>query len=450
MPEVSEPESCRCGSCGAKSSWIQGFVTTRRAIGRSRTECVTCWLYRRRYRGFYGRLALWACVLLLAGYYFGESVALAVPYALALYAAWYSAVVVHELGHASTAIALGFRVTALSLGGGLRTKILSWRNTFVLLSPSPVEGLVLLRPSSPRHYRKKMALILAAGPLANFLCGALTFAVLDAGWFATVAAVQSVAPLWIGVNLALVLNLLPIVSRSAFGPLQSDGLQLWVLPKLSDQEIERRIGGTRLNEAHLAFQYGAFERAHAVLEATVVLSGELRRKARALTTAVLISMGRTREGIELARRSLGENEVTPDERALLMNNLAWALVDPAAGELTPANLAEADELSARAMETLPMANGVRGTRGAVLVEKGAYREAVELLSDKRFRLEARWSRATVKATLALALAGLGNTAAAAAALRAAAALDPRSAHVERARERIARAVDGTVCPAIEA
>ena len=123
---------------------------------------------------------------------------------------------------------------------------------------------------------------------------------------------------------------------------------------------------------------------------------------------------------------------------MLMNNLACGLVDSPDGVVTPAKLAEADELSARAMDVLPMTNAVRATRAAVHIEKGAYRDAHRLLSDKRFRLEAPWIQAGVKALLALAVAGLGQIDAADAALREAARLDPDSAAVKQARERVAR------------
>jgi tetratricopeptide (TPR) repeat protein len=239
----------------------------------------------------------------------------------------------------------------------------------------------------------------------------------------------------------MVLNLVPAVTNGSFGPLRSDGQQLLDLLKLGDAEIARRVAEGRLTEAHLAFYSGAFERAHAVI-APALESGDVSGKERVLATAVLIGCGKTEAGIELAKRYLRAGDLTQDERAVLMNNVAWALVDPIHSKLTPTTLAEADELSAAAMEVLPMANAVRGTRGAVLVEQGAYREALALLADARFRLESPWARATVKATLALAFAGLGDAGSAARALREAAELDPGNARVLKARERAAGLLQG--------
>ena len=436
MSEVSPPELCECERCGVKSTWAQGFVKRKPLLRRHRTTCVTCWAYDRQYRGVYFRSAGWAVLLLLAGYGISDSASLAVLFALSFYVLCYVAVVAHELGHAATALALGFRVTAFSLGGGSLSKVVSWRKTFVLLGPSPVEGLTVLSPASTKHYRKKMALILTAGPLVNLLCAALAYWLFGGQAFAFDSAGQGIVSLWIGLNLLIVLNLLPFVFKGPFGVLRSDGLQALDLLRIGDAEISSRLDASRFTEAHLAYMCGDLERAYAAM-APALESDDMRRQACLLTTAILISAGQMQEAAELARRYLSDDETTIDERAMLMNNLACALIDDEPENLTPAKLAEADELTARAMEVAPMANAVRSTRAAVLVEKKAYREALELAADKRFRLELPRSRATVKATLALALAGLGRTDAAAHALREGEDLDPSNPHVRRARKRLA-------------
>jgi hypothetical protein len=439
MSDGTDSKLSECRLCGAKSAWAQGFVTISGFIGGPRTICVTCWLYDRTYRAFYGRWVFWTVVVVLAGYYQTDSIALALQLALALYGVSYVAVVAHELGHALTAVALGFRVPVLSLGGGIRAKGLVVRNTFVLLGPSPVEGHVVLRPPTTRHYRKKMALILLAGSLTNLILAGLA---LSAEGVIDSTPVRALAALVTAVNLLLVLNLLPWVSRGTFGQLRSDGLQLLELFKLGDAEIEKRVSDARFAEALVAFHYGAHERAYATIAPALAAAADLQGTHRLLATAVLINAGKKAEGIELTRTYLGTGAGTIDERAILMNNLACALVDGDGAEPTPATLAEADELTTRAMEVLAMTNGVRATRAAVLIEKGAYREACELLSDKRFRLDPPWVRAIVKSGLAVALAGLGERVAAAEALREASRLSPGNAAVQRARERAAHLLQG--------
>lgn len=433
MSDATAPSLGECTVCHAKSAWAQGFVQVSGFIRGPRTVCVTCWQYDRAYRQFYVRWAFWTAVVVLAAYFQTGSFVPAVELAIALYVVAYLAVVVHELGHALTAVALGFRVSALSLGGGVRTKILAVRDTFVLLGPSPVEGLVLLRPRSTRHYRKKMALILVAGSAVNLLCAVLA---INAEGLIEATPVRAVVALWTAVNLILVLNLVPVVSNGAFGPLRSDGLQLLDLFKLGDEAIAKQVRQAPLTEAYVAFQYGDLNRAHAAI-APALSSGDLDATGRILAAGITIGMGKTEDGIELSRRYLDANDYTDAERAMLMNNLACGLLDSSGGAVAPARLAEADELTARALDVLPMTNAVRATRACVLIGQGAYRDAHRLLADKRFRLEPPWIRAGIKAGLALALAGQGQTDSADAALREAARLHPDSAAVKQARERMA-------------
>jgi tetratricopeptide (TPR) repeat protein len=438
MSRRSEPELRECASCGAKSAWQHGFVDATGLFRRGRTLCVTCWRYDRTYRGFYVRCAFWAAVVLFAGYHVTESAAGAALFALDLYACSYVAVVLHELGHALAAVAVGFRVAALSIGGGTRTKAFALRNLFLLVGASPLEGLVLPRPPSTRHYRKKMALVLVAGTAVNVLCAAGTWYLLDPGALGDTA--RGLAALWIAANLAMALNLLPIVSRGALGTLRSDGLQLLELRKMSDDQVEQRVRNAAFVEAYVAFHCNDPERAYAAL-APALAAGELDG-SRVLATAILFASGRGRDAADLARRCLAADGHTLDEQGMLMNNLACALLDPRADGPSAADIAEADTLSARAMELIPMANAVRATRGGVLVELGRYEEAAALLADKRFRLEPPWNRASVQANLARALAGLGQRERAAAALRTAARLAPGHPHVERARQWVAARAAG--------
>jgi tetratricopeptide (TPR) repeat protein len=181
--------------------------------------------------------------------------------------------------------------------------------------------------------------------------------------------------------------------------------------------------------------FGALDRAHAAI-APRIAANDLDGTGRVLATAILLTKGSSAEGIDLARRYLAAGDNSEPERAVLMNNLAWALIDAPEGEPTPARLAEADQLSAAAMSFLPRMLAVRGTRGAVLVERGEYRAAAELLDDRRFRLDSRRHRSAVKASLALALAGLGELEPADRALREALALDPDNDRAQRVRARL--------------
>lgn len=433
MTNDGEPTVHECKRCGAQSPWQHGFLERRLLFLGPRYEvCITCHAYALQFRWFYWRWAFAAVTAAFLGAWITRSITTGALVAVGLYGSLYLALALHELGHAAAAIAVRMRVIAMSLGGGLRTKVFSWRNTFVLLGASPMEGLVVLSPSTTRHYRKKMAAVLLAGPTVNALCAWVGYVLFGA---APRTFASGLVGLWTAANLIMVFNLLPMSTRGKFGQLRSDGQQLLMLLKLKPADVEKLVRDAQLVEAHLAFTFGALDRAHAAL-APRIAADDLDDKGRVLATAILLTKGSHEADIELARRYLRAPDNGAPERAVLMNNLAWALIDAPQGELTRARLAEADELSAAAMAFLPMVTAVRGTRGAVLVERGEYGEAAELLGDRRFRLGSRKQRAAVKAYLALALAGLGELESAREALREALALDPSDDRVQRARERI--------------
>jgi hypothetical protein len=141
-----------------------------------------------------------------------------------------------------TALALGMRVVAMSLGGGLRTKVLSWRDTFVILGASPVEGLVVLSPETTRHYRAKMALVLLAGPITNALGAAVGFALLGEE---PLTLGSGLPGLWIAVNFLMIW---PMSTRGSFGQLSSDGQQLLGLLKIAPADVDKVVRNARLVE----------------------------------------------------------------------------------------------------------------------------------------------------------------------------------------------------------
>jgi tetratricopeptide (TPR) repeat protein len=419
-----------CRRCGARSTWAAGFRPERRLFrGGTAEVCVTCWLYDLKHRRFYRAWGLALLVVLAFSYDRTGSVPGALLYTASLYVALFLALVVHEAGHALAGHAMGLRPCALSLGGGPNSKVLRWRDRYVLLSPVPVEGLVVLLPRDAERFRLKMAVTLLAGPLVNIVAGLLIL-YLGAGPSEMPDEAARFVLFFLVANGLGAMNLWPFEARSQFGVQRSDGRQLLELRKLGDAEIAKRVATAAIVHARIAFHHGDRERAYSLLEEAFPRD-EWPPQAKWLASAALIDLGRLQEGIELTRRCLAADELADFERAVLENNLAFALLD-SPGD----HLAEADELSRAAFEVLPMTMGVRGTRGAVLVAKGDYRAAIALLEDRRFALESKRSRAIVKANLAVAYAGIGDGIPAARALAASAALEPGNAAFERAKTRL--------------
>src|SRR5690606_22441586 len=140
----------------------------------------------------------------------------------------YLAIVLHELGHFAAARLLGIEIPLMSFGGGLRAKTVKLRDMFLLLSPTPSEGLIIPVYTARKHFRKKALAIFFAGPATNIaaaLPGLLVLLPEESPHLPDVAEVG--LALWTVINLLLgVTNLFPFSSQSSFGEQRSDGAQI--------------------------------------------------------------------------------------------------------------------------------------------------------------------------------------------------------------------------------
>jgi hypothetical protein len=234
--------------------------------------------------------------------------------------------------------------------------------------------------------------------------------------------------LWILINLAFGIgNLAPFSSKTAFGQVQSDGTKIWVFRRIPNEDIEKLVRQRNLLRASIEFAYGDMERCLYILEKEIV-PDEHSVLYKTLITAAVAEVDDLDRGVELGRRYLQDDNLGLMEKAMLQNNLAFTLFLRGSAE----DLDEADELSARANDVLPMILAVKSTRGSVLIGQGRYREGVELLTDKRFRIETPSHQATVYAIRAKGLAGLGRLRRARESFRVAQSLDPANRHLSSA------------------
>jgi hypothetical protein len=397
--------------------------------------CIGCYGYQRKYAHFYRQILFWLGSGFIAGLVFLESIWLGLLWAGIVYAIMYLTVVLHELGHAAAAWLVRMPVLAFSFGGGVRARAIRWRNSFVIVGPSPDEGFVGLAPKTSNLFRTKCAVVLFAGPLVNivgFAAGAVALVNLTS---ATSDVLGILLLTWTFVNFIHIESLIPSIHQGAFGATSSDGRQLLRLHKLADEDVARIVDQVPETRARLAHWHGSFELAYRHVEGRIA-ANRMSSAGKVLATAILLESGRTQESIESARRYLGESGLEPQDRAMLQNNLAFALLVDQAPDLS-----ESDALSQAAMNFLPMLPAVIGTRGSVLVERGEYREGIALLTDRRHRLASRDNRATHQAFIALAWAGLGKPTEAANALERARQLSPKNIFIPRATQRVTEAAN---------
>ncbi|MEO1593936.1 MAG: site-2 protease family protein [Pseudomonadota bacterium] len=432
-PAEERGERLTCRVCNAESEWTEGFVPATNVVHGPHHVCVTCVLYRQKYRNYYLWWFYWTAATVAFGYYLSGSIMDAVLFAIGGYALLYLAIVIHELGHLLAALAVGVHVPAISFGGGLRAKVLRFRDAFLILSPSPSEGMIITTHSTGEHYRKKTFLILLSGPLVNAIAALLGIAALITFWGDLSKYASAGIKLWIWINTYLAItNLFSFSHKTAFGTVQSDGGQMWGLRKKTDEEIEEILRQRNVILASLEFQLGDMEKSLAIIEKAIE-DGEDSVHTRSLVTATLAETGQLERGIVINRAYLESTELNVMERALLQNNLAFMLYLTDDDEA----LKEADTLSQRAMEVLPMIMAVRSTRASVLVATGRVEEGVAMLTDKRFKLETPSHQATVNLIRATGLARLGDREEASKSLNAARSLDPENRHLPEAEAALA-------------
>ncbi len=325
-----------------------------------------------------------------------------VAFVLAVPVLTFIAIVLHELGHAVAAKAVGARVVALSFGSGLHTKVVRYRQRFYMFGLRPQEGMTLIADVPRAGFRWRRITISAGGPVVNLLLAA-------GAWYAwgttefTSPIVDALVFFWAFINTLMgLMNLYPTESATQLGTTASDGRQILSHFAMADEDIDELVKLMPIGEAYFEWLYGEPERA-AELLADALAEKPVDPAIAATGSAVLLDLKRCGEGISICERAL-EQELDVEARALIENNLACLLlkldVDP--------DLPRIDKLTKSAMDLLPMLLAVRATTGAYCVRAGEFARAVDLLNDKRFILESKKTQSHVACELALAFAGLGN------------------------------------------
>lgn len=180
--------------------------------------------------------------------------------------AWLPMLVVHELGHALAARAVGWDVLEIVIGYGPELARFRLGRTLVAVRAIPIEGHVLPTPREASHARLKNAFVYAGGPGAELLViagigAALGFETLlsrssDLG----VIALQSVA---LVATIGVVLNLTPHAMSGG----ASDGLGILISGWLSEAALAHKLALPYLTDAERAFDRDETAAAHAAVSA---------------------------------------------------------------------------------------------------------------------------------------------------------------------------------------
>jgi hypothetical protein len=286
---------------------------------------------------------------------------------------WVPMLVVHELGHALAARALGWRVREIVIGFG-RT-LWQWQTgeTRIKVKLAPIEGYVLPAPADAKQVRLKTGLIYAAGPGAELAVLAIMIAFF--GW-ETVFNDSSDVSLVALKTLAVVIlvgagfNLLPFRTDGAV----SDGLGILSSPFMTRDVIDMRLLTFELREVQSLLDAGETSKAMRLLGP--LLDRFPDNVALQLLNGTAISRdGRTDDARALAKSRLadaGLGEITRREWLKLQATIELNAPDP--------HFMTLDLAVQEALRITPDAPDLLAIKGASLVLRGDYEAGGNLLA----------------------------------------------------------------------
>jgi tetratricopeptide (TPR) repeat protein len=410
-----------CSICGDTSELEWGHTTVKSATGRSTTQCATCWKRRRERR----ELAIVAVPFAVLGALalLGGDWRTALP-TIRIYPVLVIVMWAHELGHALVGRAAGLRVIEVVFGSGPRLARVRLGATDVEVRLLPFGGHTVMVPLEPR--RARLAVGVLAGPLANLLVVAVTL-------LAWPRSGSWVAPLVIANSLVLVGNLWPMTVSTPLGPVRSDGLALLTLIRSPADELREMDALRYAAEAAAALERRDLAAAARHAEQGLAAHPE-HAVLRHFLTVALIRDGRFDTARALLDALLASDEIEPHQRAIDLNNLAWANLLSGDAAL----LDEALTASEAAERKIAWHPAVKGTRGYALILSGEVDAGLARARRAHEAHAAKPDRATTACVLAIGTARLGDTAGARAMLETAHRLDPDCQLLERANAELDR------------
>lgn len=225
---------------------------------------------------------------------------------------WAVLTVIHEVGHAVVARALGWRVDRLRVGFGPVVRTGVWWGVEVELRAFPIVGLVQVTPGGLSWARAKNAAIYAAGPGVEFVIAAAV--ALLVGWDTMVAPSDSLGVVaaqafCVAALAGAALNLLPL---SPAPGVVTDGMGILMSPFVPRAHFEAQMARPTLVEGERLRRAGRAAEALALYERAADERPHLLLLQQAVCHA-LVELGRAEEAL-LRLRAHGRTGSPRDRR----------------------------------------------------------------------------------------------------------------------------------------
>lgn len=422
----------KCELCGLESELDAAFIKPRKAIGSpQKVMCPSCWVRwnnSRRLKGLVVLAILGACGFVLHWVAPDDLIGQFLVNFFLFFVFLVLTILPHELGHALVGRALGWNVQQIVVGLGKSLFKVRLAGMLFDFRSLPVAAVTWIAPNDTGWLRPKWFLIVLAGPLVNLLMALVvivsfggSLCPLDLDFMPTPARLFVWANGWV-----LFINLWPWQPKASFGVL-TDGGQLLQLLSFSKKSI------ARLQALHYSFEAMASRErsddaaARSWCEKGLALFPENVHLLN-LSAITCLDEAKYEQAREMFLKLLANDRLRQNERAIYLNNLAYA--DGLSGN--PAWLAEADAYSRDAYTLLPWVPAVVGTRGTVLVALGKFEEGLPLLQKSMEDAHAPRNKADNACHIAMAYTQAGKRDEATKYLQLARQLDNKSPLLSRA------------------
>ena len=282
------------------------------------------------------------------------------------------AIFIHEIGHLSFAWLARGTPKRLVLGRGHKIAETRFKGIKVILNNNVNSGLAYAAFDDLRFIRLKLLVYISGGFLTNFLIAGILYKMFDFTTNATdaihPASALGIANLFAGISV--------LIPRHSFYQglrLSSDGLAILKIPFHKKAHLLELSSANEFLDGMDLFESKKYKEAIDIFEKLLVKTEGSKLANINLSTAHM-KLGNYEKAVALMEEVLPMVNEQPykDYKNYIYNGIAWVY-------LIMNRLEEADKYSEFAYSENRNSEHIRGTRASVLIEKGHFRDGINLL-----------------------------------------------------------------------
>ncbi|MBB3699214.1 tetratricopeptide repeat protein [Flammeovirga yaeyamensis] len=281
-------------------------------------------------------------------------------------------ILIHEIGHLLFAYIVGGSPRRLTLGKGFKIFDFKWKNIRITFNSNFNSGYAHAAFNNTDNIRVKLWFYIAGGLLLNLIVAGILFLLFNFSTEFTEGI--HISSLIVITNLLLGISVLIPYSFYYKGQkVDSDGLQIAKIPFKKMEDLIEFSKVNDLLDAYDLMEQKKYEEAVVILEAVKSELNKVTVMYTGLSTCYL-KLGETEKALAILEELLPhiEEENLKKFQNIIYNSLGWTY-------LIMDKLEEANHYSQLAYQLDSKTEDIRGTRGALLIEKGHYLKGINLI-----------------------------------------------------------------------